>query len=244
MVQVLPIISIIVLVIIVVLHIVSLATPWYNQTGWSNGNCQLNTLISWYNISAPCDLTLCVPGTIDYPACEETAIYYANPAWRVASCESIIPSYDAANSPACKTFPMIFDGALAMICIGLICTVAIFILVVLGLVRDQSSSLLKIIRIGCAILGFSVTVVAVVEFALALPQAYIEQYQYEFNNPCPIGTNQGCGCTFIGQYSPVTGGLYFWGPATGWIIAVVNCFFTLVISILSCVPACGGQELV
>jgi len=112
---------------------------------------------------------------------------------------------------------------LSMICIGLILSGLILVVHVLrcclpDCLPDIIGS--KPVQVVFGALGFAVTLIAVIIFAVQLPKVANEQYTYSTTLQCPSNT---AGCTFYGQYDiPVIGGTIVWGPSTGWIVTAVN----------------------
>eukprot|EP01124_Arcella_intermedia_P014646 TRINITY_DN21188_c0_g1_i1.p1 TRINITY_DN21188_c0_g1~~TRINITY_DN21188_c0_g1_i1.p1 ORF type:complete len:236 (-),score=14.64 TRINITY_DN21188_c0_g1_i1:18-725(-) len=209
----------------------SIATPWWNSQGYSDGDCKFDVFMFWQTYVSPCDTTnnKCTSFGDGLVCVAANALDKTN--WRNSNCQL------SQNSATCKKLPSLYDGSLAMVCLAALSyAVLLFYYIVFRLLKCGSKEIRRnlAIPLGLAIFGCVTTLIGVIIFAVVMPQIYNEDSTY-----C---LTKQAGCTFYGE-TTTSNVKRTWGPTTGWILAVISSFFIVVfIGTYMCIPGKGGSS--
>jgi len=200
--------------LIVILHIASLATPWWLYAGYRWEDCNTDVSYSWHTMSVTCnDHRECTDGEFDF--CQVQINAYDKKNWRLEK--------DCSNSTnylECQKLPHIFNGVLAMIILSFLTTVVLLASLALKETRRVPYILAhKKCHLTLIIVANIFSLIGAVVFAAAIPAAY--------NNANRCSSDPTVGCKFSGsretKLAPLpTSVTIIWGPGPGWVLEVIN----------------------
>jgi len=213
----------------VALFVIALLTPWYTFTSTYTSGCFVEETLSWEVAETTCAISC--NATVGTQSCNPLV---TDTNW-LDGCNGN-PNYcywQNITFQVCRAFA---GAAAALVPLALI----MYFISFCGKMSEGFGIL-------CLILGFLAGAVAVATMGVGLPMAILRDYvtSLQANNSgvaadtaCPQDlqgdpTLPGCD-SFIGSFTSSDRTLS-WGPATGWILALVGAGILLVDSILMCI---------
>jgi len=217
------IVNLVIIIIVFALTIISLALPWYSPFIYTSGDCKFSRSYSWFEIVNSPQSTCNSCTSFDKLECLALTTGLINTNWRM----NCTPS----TSASCNKLPQLFDGSFAMMLIAMLLAL-ILAIITFAFVYANKVILSPILTFTLGLFTGICLLIAVIILSVGIPDVKTT----DANGTCQTQIPGVNSCTFIGSFSlPGSSITVSWGPAAGWIIAVVAAGLAEIFGILELV---------